>query len=37
MFESLWSGYVISEKNFVLSVAHGDGIFAQIGPKGGNF
>ena len=32
-------GFVISAKKLssVLGVAHGDPIFAQIGPKNGNF
>ena len=40
VFESLWSGFVISEKKivfFVLGVAYGDPIFAKVGSKNGNF
>ena len=34
-FESLGSVFIISEKElfFVLGVAHGDPILAQVGPK----
>ena len=37
VFESLWSGFVISEKNcfFLMGLAHGDPIFAQVGSKNG--
>ena len=39
VFESLWFGFVISTKKmlFVLGLAHGDPLFAKVGPKNGNF
>ena len=38
VFESLWSGFVISGKIiFCFGEAHGDTIIVEVGPKNGNF
>ena len=39
VLESLGSGFVILKKKvfFVLGMAHGDPIFAEVGPKNSNF
>ena len=36
-FESLGSCFIFLKKKIVLGVAHGDPIFAQVGPKNSKF